>query len=102
MARMPGVVWSPVSDDNSKMPMQRWDVVCIHTIVGHDPAGAAHFSTGSDGLITQSRDTAYQSAANLNGNPRVIAIENEDMGSPFPAWNTSDGHQVPAFTAAQI
>lgn len=98
MARMPGVVWSPVSDDNSKKPMQRWDVVCIHTIVGHDPAGAAHFSTGSDGLITQSRDTAVQSAANYQGNPRVIAVENEDFGPEYGSWTSPN---VPRFTAAQ-
>ena len=40
-----------------------------------------------------------QSAANLDGNPRVIAIENADMP---PSWTTSDGHAVPDFTAAQI
>jgi hypothetical protein len=67
--------------------MERYDIVCIHTIVGHAPAHAAHFSTHHDGRIVQSRDTRYRSAANLNGNHRVLAVENEDMGPGFPPWN---------------
>jgi hypothetical protein len=82
--------------------ISRYDVVCIHTIVGYAPAHAAHFSTKANGHITQSRDTKYRSAANLNGNHRVIAIENEDHGSAFGAWNTNDGHAVPGFTDEQI
>lgn len=81
--------------------MARYDIVCIHTIVGYAPAAAAHFSTRADGHQIQSRDTAYQSAANLNGNYRVLAIENEDHGSAFGTWNTGDGHAVPPFTTAQ-
>lgn len=76
--------------------------VCVHTIVGYAPAHAAHFSVRADGHIFQSRDTAFQSAANLNGNDDVIAIENEDHGKAFGNWNTNDGHAVPGFTAAQI
>lgn len=79
--------------------MARYDVVCIHTIVGYAPAHAAHFSTRADGYIWQSRDTKYRSAANLNGNHRVIAIENEDHGPAFGAWS---GSNVPGFTEAQI
>lgn len=94
---MPGVAYRPISYDGVPK-MSRYDIVCIHTIVGHDPAAAAHFSTGSGGTITQSRDTLYQSAANLNGNHRVIAIENEDFGPEYGPWSGSD---VPAFTAAQ-
>ena len=75
-------------------PMKDYDIVCAHTIVGHDPAHAAHFSTGNDGLISQSRDTKFQSAANWQGNHRVIAIENEDTP---PGWN----NQLD-FTEAQI
>jgi len=81
--------------------MSRHDVVCVHTIVGHDPAQAAHFSTGSDGAITQSRDTDVQSAANYEGNYRVISIENEDIGPEYGPWDTRDGHAVPGFTAPQ-
>lgn len=98
MARMPGARWVPANDTNSRLPMQRWDIACIHTIVGHDPAVAAHFSVGSDGLITQSRDTTVQSAANLQGNPRVIAIENEDFGPEYGSWASP---RVPRFTPAQ-
>jgi hypothetical protein len=76
--------------------------VCVHTIVGFAPAHAAHFSTKADGRILQSRDTRFRSGANLDGNHRIIAIENEDHGPAFGAWDTDDGHAVPAFTAAQI
>lgn len=82
-------------------PMKRYDIVCLHTIVGTDPAPAAHFSIGSKGERTQSRDTRFQSAANYEGNHRVIAIETEDIGPEFGAWNTNDGRAVPAWTAAQ-
>lgn len=97
MARMPGVTWD--GEASPRVPMSHFDIVCVHTIVGHDPAHAAHFSTGGDGRITQSRDTKYRSAANLDGNHRIIAIENEDTGSPFPKWS---GSNVPALTDAQV
>lgn len=99
MAVMPGVHFLNAVQDTV---MARYDIVCVHTIVGHPPANAAHFSTRADGYIWQSRDTRYRSAANYNGNPRVIAIENEDMGPVYGAWNTNDGHQVPGFTAQQV
>lgn len=72
MARMPGV---KQDGQHGSVLMARYDIVCIHTIVGYAPASAAHFSTKADGTIIQSRDTAYRSAANLDGNHRVIAIE---------------------------
>ena len=96
MARMPGAVWR--GEHSPKRPIRHYDIVCIHTIVGYAPAHAAHFSTHADGTIDQSRDTAYQSAANLNGNPRIIAIENEDHGKAF---NWSNGG-VPPLTDAQV
>lgn len=96
MSVMPGVEYlNAVTSSN----MSRYDVVCIHTIVGYAPAHAAHFSTRADGHIFQSRNTRYRSAANLNGNHRVIAIENEDYGSAFGSWG---GSNVPGFTDAQI
>lgn len=79
--------------------MARYDIVCVHTIVGYAPANAAHFSTRADGYVWQSRDTRWQSAANYNGNPRVIAIENEDFGPRYGAWS---GSNVPGFTPEQI
>lgn len=82
MARMPGATW--LGEHSPKTPMSRWDVVCVHTIVGYAPAHAAHFSTRTNGLIEQSRDTKYRSAANLEGNHRVIAIENEDAAKDIP------------------
>lgn len=91
MSKMPGAKW--VGEHGSR-PMKAYDIVCAHTIVGHDPAHQAHFSTGNEGLITQSRDTRFQSAANLQGNHRIIAIENEDTP---PGWN----NQLD-FTDAQI
>lgn len=99
MAVMPGTHFLDAVRDTL---MARYDVVCVHTIVGHPPANAAHFSTRADGYVWQSRDTRYRSAANYNGNPRVIAIENEDMGPAYGVWNTNDGHAVPGFTTAQI
>jgi hypothetical protein len=100
MPRMPEAEWVGPYHDNGLM--SRYDIVCIHTIVGNPPAHAAHFSTRSDGHIYQSRDTTFASAANYNGNYRVIAIENDDTGTPFPDWDHNDGHQVPPFTAEQI
>lgn len=78
--------------------MSRYDIVCIHTIVGYAPAHAAHFSTRASGEILQSRDTKFRSAANLNGNYRVIAIENEDHGAAYGSWS---GSNVPPFTPEQ-
>lgn len=82
MARMPGAVW--LGEQSPRRPMARYDIVCIHTIVGWAPAHAAHFSVKLDGTILQSRDTAFQSAGNLDGNPRVLVIENEDGGRDIP------------------
>src|SRR6266498_4241648 len=101
MAVRPGVEFGPVVGDGDPR-MKRWDVVCLHTIVGNPPAPAAHFSTRADGHIFQSRDTKFQSAANLDGNHRVIAIENDDLGPEFGMWDTKDGHAVPAFTPQQV
>lgn len=102
MARMPGAEWVGSSQTHDNGDMRRYDVVCIHTIVGNPPAHAAHFSTRSDGHIYQSRDTVWQSAANYEGNHRVIAIENDDTGAPFPDWDHSNGKAVPALTPAQL
>ena len=99
MSRMPGAV---SQGEHGSEAMSRHDIVCVHTIVGTAPAHAAHFSTAADGTIHQSRDTKFKSAANLNGNHRVIAIENEDRGPAFGDWNTDDGHAVPALTTEQV
>ena len=82
MAKMPGAEWQ--GEQSPGVEMDRYDIVCIHTIVGFAPAHAAHFSTFADGAIVQSRDTRFRSAANLNGNHRVIAIENEDAAKDVP------------------
>jgi hypothetical protein len=100
MATMPGTTW--VGEQGSQVPMVRYDIVCVHTIAGRAPAHAAHFSTAGDGTIFQSRDTRFQSGANRHGNPRIIAIENEDTGPGFPVWDHEDGHAVPDFTEAQV
>jgi hypothetical protein len=96
MARMPDAVWQ---GEHGTRLMSRHDIVCVHTIVGYAPAHAAHFSVKADGVILQSRDTRYQSAANLHGNYRVISIENEDHGPAFGNWG---GGAVPHLTAAQV
>jgi hypothetical protein len=100
MPRMPGTLWRPA--EFTQVRMSRYDIFCIHTIVGFAPAQAAHFSTTADGDIIQSRDTLFRSAANLDGNHRVVASENEDHGSRFGAWDTRNGHAVPAFTPEQV
>lgn len=82
--------------------MARYDIVCVHTIVGFAPAHAAHFSVKADGTILQSRDTRFRSGANLDGNHRVIAIENEDHGPSFGRWDTGNGHAVPELTLEQV
>lgn len=97
MARMPGARWA--GEQSPGVPMDRYDVVCVHTIVGYAPAHAAHFSVKADGTIIQSRDTRFRSAANLHGNHRVIAIENEDHGPAFGPWS---GSGVPALTDEQV
>jgi hypothetical protein len=97
MAKLSEAVWA--GEQSSLMAMSRYDIVCIHTIVGYAPAHAAHFSTRANGQIIQSRDTKYRGAANLNGNYRVISIENEDHGPAFGAWS---GSNVPAFTPQQV
>jgi hypothetical protein len=97
---MPGAEWVGPHHDNGNI--WRYDAVCIHTIVGVAPAHAAHFSVRGDGHIYQSRDTKYQSAANYQGNPRIIAIENADRDGSFSWWNKDDGHAVPFLTDAQV
>lgn len=118
MARMSGAKWQPLAADFASQPkMQRYDIVCIHTMVGGligtdgyfrtgnglGYAGTeSHFGTGGEGEIVQWQDTAYRADANLDGNHRVISIENADMGPGFPKWNTNDGAAVPAFTEVQM
>lgn len=108
MAVMPGVDWRPVPEHGGAMHAH--DIICIHTMVGSlwgtdayfrkpNPQANSHFGTGPDGHIIQWVDTSNQSWANLNGNGRVISIENADMGAPFPNWSGSD---VPPFTDAQV
>lgn len=100
MAKMPSAIW--LGEHSPGRRMVRHDIVCVHTIVGFAPAHAAHFSVNAAGIIFQSRDTAFQSGANLDGNDRVIAIENEDHGKAFGEWDTDDGKAVPALTKLQV
>ena len=100
MPVMPGAEFRPVVKEGAAR-MRRYDVVCVHTIgaPSRAPATAAHFSTSADGRIFQSRDTLFKSEANVQGNARVIAIENEDHGPAFPTWKLPN---VPPFTPQQI
>lgn len=103
MALMPNAAQHPIS--YAGVPKMRGagpNVLIFHTIVGHDPAPAAHFSIGGYGELTQCRDTAYQSAACLDGNPRAVACETEDMGAPFSSWDTNNGHDVPGWSDQQV
>jgi hypothetical protein len=118
MARHPDAVWRPLADNWASQPlMARYDIVCIHTAVGSlegtygyfrtgNGAGysgtESHFMTGANGELHQYQDTAHKAEANLNGNGRIISIENADMGPGFAPWNTKDASAVPAFTPQQI
>lgn len=117
MARMPGAVWTPLAANYaSQGSMARYDLICIHTMVGSlmgtdsyfrsgNGAGfsgtESHFGTGANGEIRQWQDTAYRADANLDGNHHILSIENADYGAGYPSWNTNDGGAVPAFTDAQ-
>lgn len=112
MARMPGAVWKPLPRGFT-VPMSRFDLVVLHTMVG-SLAGTdsyfrgltngvnSHFGTGGGGEKWQWGDTAYRSGANGGGNHRAVTVENADMGPGFAPWNTKSGADVPAFTDAQI
>lgn len=101
MARMPEAEWLG-EHGSTAMTEASLNKVCLHTIVGNPPAHAAHFSVRADGHIFQSRDTRFQSAANLYGNDDVIAIENDDHGPEYGTWDTKNGHAVPGYTDAQM
>ena len=111
MARMPGAQWRPLP--TSGIPMRAYDITCFHTMVGSlagtdnyfrtSAAGTnSHFGVGFDGTIYQWVDTAYRSGANYDGNYHIVSVETADIGPGFPAWNTNDGSQVPAWTDEQI
>lgn len=112
MALMPSIVHR-LLPNASRTRMAQYDIICLHTMVGSlDGTDGyfrrltngvnSHFGTDGFGKIYQWVDTAFRSGANMNGNHRVISIENADIGAPFPKWNTNDGGAVPAFTDAQM
>lgn len=100
----------PLTRSMSRTPL-RHDIITVHTMVGtlpgswswsNRPGGSYwHFGTSGTGEAWQCQDLRYRSAANLNGNHRVIPIENADMGPGFGSWNGRCG-SVPGFTTAQI
>jgi len=110
--RYPKASWHPLGRQTEDR-MTAHDIVCIHTMVGslagtlamfeRDGYGGteSHFLTGGVGeQIVQAQDLAFTADANLDGNPRVISIENADKGAGFPVWTGSEN--VPAFTAKQL
>lgn len=106
----PMAEWRPLPRAMSTTPL-RHDIICLHTMVGSlagswswsSRAGGSywHFGVGGGGAIWQCQDLRYKSAANLNGNWRVIPIETEDMGAHFAPWGSSCGN-VPWWTDAQM
>ena len=82
--------------------------ICLHTQVGSQAgslvhgAGAgnpyAHLYTAGNGHTVQGQDLAFRAAANLQGNPTVIAWETSDLGEGI--W-PSPWRPVP-WTPAQI
>jgi len=92
--------------------MARHDLLVFHTMAGYLHGAdtmfrqggytglESHFGTGWDGTLYQWQDTDWTADANMNGNPRIISVENEDSGSHFAPWkNSSD---VPDFTDQQL
>jgi hypothetical protein len=103
--------WEPLGRQTEDR-MTAHDIVCIHTMVGsltgtdsmfeRDGYGGteAHFGVGGAGeKVKQWQDLAFTADANLEGNPRVLSIENADKGPGFPVWS---GGNVPAFTGKQL
>lgn len=110
MARMPGALWRPIPASTTRIT--QYDILCFHTMVGslwgtdayfRQGSGVnSHFGVGGDGTIVQWVDTAFRSGANLNGNWHIISVETADIGPEFPAWDTGDASQVPAWTNGQV
>lgn len=61
----------------------------------------SHFYVAHDGSVEQYIDTVFRSSANLKGNHDCITVESQDMGGPFPIWDTK-GSDVPAWTRKQV
>ena len=112
----PMAEWKPFTGKGTT-PLTH-EIICAHTMVGklmgswswaNQPGNSYwHFGLGADGRLLQCQPLEYRSAANLEGNDRVIPIETEDgypdgrtsdAGQVWPAWSGSD---VPAWTSAQL
>jgi hypothetical protein len=102
-------LWKPFTGKGTSL--LRRDIICVHTMVGSlsgsyswaSGAGRSywHFGTSGTGECWQCQGLEYRSAANLEGNPYVIPIENADHGPGFGAWSGRCG-DVPPFTQAQV
>jgi peptidoglycan hydrolase-like protein with peptidoglycan-binding domain len=94
--------------------MTRYDIVCLHTMVGSLSGtdsyfrqsgyggSESHFGVGGNGTAYQWQDCRYTADANYRGSYRIISIETADIGPEFPKWNTNDGRAVPAWTTQQV
>lgn len=108
---VPGVVYDPLSTNQTEPKMAAHDVICIHTMAGTFKGTEAmfeeggftgtdsHFGLRADGYLEQWQDLRYQTDANLDGNSYCLSIECEDVGPSFPKWSGSD---VPYFTFEQV
>lgn len=61
----------------------------------------SHFYVLHDGTVEQYINTAFRSSANLSGNRDSVTVESQDVGGPFPVWDTR-GSDVPAWTPKQV
>lgn len=107
---VPGTTWDPLGKQ-TQPAMDAHDIYCIHTMAGTFEGTDAmfhnngyggtesHFGVREDGFAKEWQDLRYTADANFQGNPRVISVENEDTGPPFPKWS---GSNVPPFTPAQL
>jgi hypothetical protein len=107
---VPEAEWRPFTG-KSTTPV-RQDILCAHTIVGSNESAIAwggqdgkpyaHCYTSCRGKTVQCKGLEYRAAANLEGNPYVLAWETEDSNSVcFDPWTKTCGN-VPAWTDAQV
>jgi hypothetical protein len=108
---VPGTTLDLLDTRQTQPDMTAHDIWCIHTMAGGFEGTDAmfhrngfggtesHLGLREDGFCKQWQDLRYTADANFEGNHRVISVETEDSGPPFPDWS---GSNVPPFTPKQV
>jgi hypothetical protein len=110
--RLPGATWAPfTAREVSSTPLIGPRAVIEHTMVGtmggswsyHNRPGMAYAHGYRDGIgnCLQAQGLDRRAAATLEGNPYVIAFENEDYGRWFPDAGRTCG-TIPPFREEQL